>query len=336
LAARTSLFAVVAALVGNTAVTLLKFVAFALSGSGAMLSEAIHSSADTANQLLLLLGLKRSERQRDRRFQYGYGGERFVFGILSAAGIFFVGCGVTVYHGITALFARHEPQIGAAVFAVLGVSLLIEGSVFVLALRSIWSSKGSLPYRQYLRERADPATLAVLLEDGAAVLGLMLAAMGIVAYWITGNPVFDAMASMLIGLLLGVIAIYLIQTNRGLLLGRAVPPDSERLFVQRVLARGSVADVHDVKTRQLSTEDFQFKAEVRFSEPFVARVLERALAGRKESTDPATLAAAARMLIQALSEEIDVIEADVRAAIPEARHIDLELEHLPAAAAAAR
>jgi zinc transporter 9 len=326
---------VIAATGGNALVAVLKLGAFALSGSGAMLSEAIHSCADTANQLLLLLGLKRSERERDRRFQYGYAGERFVFGMLSAAGIFFVGCGVTVYHGATALFGDHQPDIGLAVFGVLGASLLIEGSVLILAVRMTWSRKGSMPYGKYLRERADPASLAVLLEDCAAVLGLMLAALGIFASWVTGNPVFDAIASILVGLLLGLVAIYLIITNRALLLGRAVPPEIERRFVQSVIARGSVAEVHDVKTRQLSPEDFQFKAEVRLGESFVAGVLARALAERNEVRDPAVLTAAAQALVQALSEEIDAIEAVVRAAIPEARHIDLELEHLTAALATA-
>jgi solute carrier family 30 (zinc transporter), member 9 len=106
----SSMKAVLAALSGNTLVTTIKFVAFFLSGSGAMLSEAIHSAADTGNQVLLFLGLKRAGRERDREFHYGYGGERFIFGILSAAGIFFVGCGVTVYHGVTSLLHLTRPR----------------------------------------------------------------------------------------------------------------------------------------------------------------------------------------------------------------------------------
>src|SRR5215203_1186914 len=108
----SSLRAVIIALAANILVTLLKLVAFFLSGSGAMLSEAIHSAADTGNQVLLFLGLKRASRERDEEFHYGYGGERFIFGILSASGIFFVGCGVTVYHGVTSLLHPHQPEIG--------------------------------------------------------------------------------------------------------------------------------------------------------------------------------------------------------------------------------
>jgi zinc transporter 9 len=331
----SSVTAVLAAVAGNATVALLKFIAFALSGSGAMLSEAIHSCADTANQVLLYLGLKRSGKERDRLFQYGYAGERFVFGILSAVGIFFIGCGVTTYHGVRSLLHRHTTEVGFVTFGVLAVSFLLEGAVFVLALRTAWAHKGALPFRRYLRDRADPATMAVLLEDGAAVLGLVLAALGITAAWATGDTRFDAIASILVGLLLGVVALYLIHTNRRLLLGRAVPAELEEKFVKTVLARGSIAEVRDVKTRQLTPEIFQFKAEVRFSEAYVAQLLARALAGQPAARDPATLAPAARVLIQALSEEIDAIEAEVRARIPEARHIDLELEHRPAPAPAA-
>ncbi|QSQ21554.1 cation diffusion facilitator family transporter [Pyxidicoccus parkwayensis] len=331
----SSLTSVLVALSGNTLVTLVKFIAFLLSGSGAMLSEAIHSAADTGNQVLLFLGLKRGSRERDASFHYGYGGERFIFGILSASGIFFVGCGVTVYHGIQSLLHPHTPEIGPVTFAVLGFSFLVEGGVLVFAVRGMLEAASGLgmPFFRYVREKADPAAVAILLEDGAAVLGLVLATVGILLAYLTGNPVFDAAASIIVGLLLGVIAVYLMVENRELLLGRAVPEETERRFVQGVLSRGTVADIHDVKTRQLTPEAFAFKAEMRFSEAFVAAKLAEALpaSGVPASGEARTqaLSGAASALIRALSEEIDAIEAEVRKAIPEARHIDLELEHLP-------
>ncbi|MBU8897257.1 cobalt transporter [Corallococcus sp. H22C18031201] len=335
----SSLKAVVAALSGNVVVTLVKFIAFFLSGSGAMLSEAIHSAADTGNQVLLFLGLKRAARKRDDEFHYGYGGERFIFGILSASGIFFVGCGVTVYHGLQSLLHPHAAEVGPITFAVLGVSFLIEGGVLVLAVMGLRKQAADMPFLRYVREKADPAAVAILLEDGAAVLGLVLATVGIVLAYVTGNPVWDAAASLTVGVLLGVIAIYLMVENRGLLLGRAVPDDVEQRFVDVVRARPSLADLHDVKTRQITPETFQFKAELRFSESFVAAKLGEALpasglpaagASREQA-----LQGAARHLIRALSEEIDAIEAEVRRVIPEAKHIDLELEHLSAEAAEA-
>src|SRR6187402_1890857 len=116
MAGSDSVTAVISALIGNTFVTAIKLVAFMMSGSGAMLSEAIHSAADTGNQLLLFIGLRRGEREADDRFHYGYGGERFVFGMLSAAGIFFTGCGITIYHGVTSLMHPHEVHASALTF----------------------------------------------------------------------------------------------------------------------------------------------------------------------------------------------------------------------------
>ena len=156
----SSVKAVLAALAANSFVTVIKFVAFALSGSGAMLSEAIHSAADTGNQLLLFIGLKRGAREPDDRFHYGYGGERFVFGMLSAAGIFFIGCGITIYHGVSSLISPHMPQLTITTFAVLGVSFVVEGSVLMFAVRSIAKQRGDIPFFRYVRTRADPATVA--------------------------------------------------------------------------------------------------------------------------------------------------------------------------------
>lgn len=329
-----SLKAVLVALGGNALVTIIKFIAFALSGSGAMLSEAVHSAADTGNQLLLFLGLKRSGRAQDEDFPYGYGGERFVFGILSAAGIFFVGCGVTVYHGISSLLHPHQPEIGPVTFAVLGVSFLIEGSVLLFAVRGLRQQAGSMGFWRYLREKADPAAVAILLEDGVAVLGLVLATAGILLAYLTGNPVFDSLGSIVVGLLLGLVALYLVLENRGLLLGQSVPEESLQRFLQVVRSRPSIASIHDVKTRQLTPETFVFKAEIRFSETFLAARLAEVLpAGSLGRTGPEheqKLLEVARFVIRTLSEEVDALEHQVRTVVPEAKHIDLELEHLQA------
>ena len=154
----SSITTVLIALVGNLFVTTIKFVAWFFSGSGAMLSEGIHSAADTGNQVLLYLGLRRATRKSDEDFQYGYGGERFVFGLLSAAGIFFIGCGVTLVHGFQSLFESHTPEVSALTFIILGVSALIEGTVLLLAVRAVKKEAKGAPFFQYVRERADPAT----------------------------------------------------------------------------------------------------------------------------------------------------------------------------------
>lgn len=326
----SSVKTVLAALAANSFVTLIKFAAFFLSGSGAMLSEAIHSVADTGNQLLLFIGLRRGARPRDDEFHYGYGGERFVFGILSASGIFFVGCGVTVYHGIDALVHPHMPTFSAATFGVLGASLLIEGSALAFAVRTTAKHRGEMPLLRYVREKADPAMVAILLEDSAALLGLLLAALGISAAYVTKNPAWDALGSIVVGLLLGVVAVYLVLENRELLIGKAVPDGVEEKFMRILRARPSVRAVHDVKTHQLTPEAYKFKAEVTFDGDFFADKLDPLLPSGGEALGPErqrTLRALSSRAIRAVSEEIDAIEAAVRAEIPEAKHIDIEVDH---------
>jgi solute carrier family 30 (zinc transporter), member 9 len=329
MAAPGSLKTVMMALAGNGFVTVIKLVGFLLSGSGAMLSEAVHSAADTGNQVLLFLGLKRAAREPDDKFHYGYGGERFVFGMLSASGIFFIGCGVTVYHGISGLLRPHAPSLGVETFAILVASFVIEGSVLVFAVRSIARLRGRTPFFRYVRESADPATVAILLEDGAAVLGLVLAALGILATYLTGNPVWDSIASIVVGAVLGVIAIDLVIQNRDLLLGKAVPDGIEDRFIEILRRHPSVRDVHDVKTRQLTPEAYKFKAELVLDDGYLARRLAPGLSRPPDAingaADEATLRMVATLALHAVADEIASIERAVRAEIPQARHIDLEI-----------
>jgi zinc transporter 9 len=325
-----SLSAVVVALVGNTFVTAIKLIAFGLSGSGAMLSEAIHSAADTGNQLLLFIGLKRGQRAADDRFHYGYSGERFVFGMLSAAGIFFLGCGITVYHGISSLLEPQMPQLSRVTFLVLAIAFVVEGGVLLFAIRSIHQQRGTLGFWRYVRERADPSTVAILLEDGAAVSGLVIAAIGIVLSYLTGNPVFDAASSIVVGAILGFVAFYLVRENRELLLGRAVPEGIEDRFIRIVLRQPCVRSVRDVKTRQLTPDAYIMKAEITLDNDYLADNLDRALTtampleGDKRMRNLRRITSATT---DRIATEIAAIEAAVRAEIPQARHIDLEIAH---------
>jgi solute carrier family 30 (zinc transporter), member 9 len=329
----SSVRAVLAALTANSFVTLLKFVAFALSGSGAMLSEAIHSAADTGNQLLLFLGLRQSSRQADEQFHYGYGGDRFVFGLLSASGIFFVGCGVTLYHGISGLLHPHMPELGWVTFAVLAASFVIEGSVLLYAVRILDRQRETTPFVRYVRESADPAAVAILLEDGAAVLGLALAAAGISAAYVTGNPMWDALGSIVVGLVLGGIAVHLVIENRTLLLGEAVPEGVEDRFVAILRGRPAVRDVRDVKTRQLTPEAYTLKAEVVLDDDFLADRIDAAVPARlaaiADSERTAVVRSIASRAIHEIAVEIAAMEAAIRADIPQARHIDLEVATEP-------
>jgi solute carrier family 30 (zinc transporter), member 9 len=331
MAAASSVTAVLVALAGNTFVCAIKLMAFLLSGSGAMLSEAIHSAADTGNQLLLFIGLKRGEREADDRFQYGYGGERFVFGMLSAAGIFFLGCGITIYHGIDSLFSDHMPQLTGVTFGVLAASFVIEGGVLLFAIRSIHRQRGDVPFWRYVRERADPATVAILLEDGAAVTGLVVAAAGILLAYATGNPMWDAISSIVVGCVLGFVAFYLVRENRELLLGRAIPEGLEDRFVEIIQRQPSVRSVRNVKTRQLTPEVFAVKAEITLDNDHLAIELARALPQTGMTLEGnrrnATLRRITSLTTDQIATDVADIERAVRAEIPQARHIDLEVAH---------
>lgn len=323
---------VIAALAANAVVAGLKLLAFVVSGSASMASEAIHSLADTGNQVLLLVGLRRSVRHADREHHYGYGGERFVFGLLSASGVFFLGCGVTIYHGVSGLLTPHEPKLGIVTFAVLGASFFVEGGVFLYAVVTSRRAAGKMPYIRYLREKAEPATLAVLLEDGVAVFGLIVATGGVVATYYTHQPIWDSVGSIVIGVLLGVVAVVLVLENRALLLGKAAPAEVEQRFAAVVRSRHSVRLVRDVKSRQLTPSEYILKAEISFDEDFIANRLDQvashdpgSLTGERRRASLCVLAAAAT---RAVAEEIDAIEAAVRDAIPEAQHIDLEVERV--------
>jgi zinc transporter 9 len=250
-----------------------------------------------------------------------------VFGILSAAGIFFVGCGVTVYHGVRSFLHPHAPEFGWVTAAVLAVSFGLESFSMSVAVRAVRDQKRGRTFRAWLRQSPDPTTLAILLEDGAALLGLLLAAGAIAAAWATGEPRWDALGSTLVGVLLGFVAVYLAVQNRGLLLGRAAPPEVEARFCRVAAATPGVKDVHAVMTRQVTPERFKFKAEVTLDLAWLADRLAEALPADPPGGRAPLAAALADRAVMAVSDLVDDLEARVRAEIPEATWIDVEVDH---------
>ncbi len=323
-----SRLAVGMAIGGNTLVMVAKFVAFFVTGSGAMLSEAIHTLADVLNQVLLMVGIVRSERPPDPLYRYGYGHERFVWALISAVGIFFLGCGVTVYHGIASLFDPHpvrglEWAIGVLLFA-----LAVEGAVLAIAWRELRKAAGDTPFWRYVRQDADPSAVAVLLEDFAACLGVVIALVCILlAHW-TGALWWDAVGSLLIGVLLGGIAIWLIARNRELLVGRAMPPESSARIAGILEAHGAVGRVARIKSRAMGTGAYDLMLELDFDGARVARrltpELEKAWPIEDFTEFQAFAERFAEQVIDALAEEIDEMEAEIKAAVPSAAHIDIE------------
>lgn len=334
MAAGGSKLAVVAALTGNFFVMIAKFIGCLVTGSGAMLSEAIHSLADVLNQLLLLVGIVRSNRRPDVDFQYGYSAERYVWALISAVGIFFLGCGVTIYHGVSALIDPHPLQLDEYYGWLMGIllfSLIVESIVLVMAVQAMRKKSQHLPFFQYLRTQADPAGVAVILEDAAACVGIVIAFVAILLTKITGQVYWDAFGSIAVGLLLGAIAIWLIQRNRELLVGAAMPPHLRQQVLQILQQNPTVEEVVDLRSRILDTETYRVKADVRFDGQELAKKMETDLKTAFEEIETYEqftefVSKYADDLIDLLADEIDAIEKKIRQKVPEAEHLDLEAD----------
>lgn len=213
---------VFAAIAGNVAIAVTKFIVAGVTGSSAMLSEGIHSAVDTGNGLLLLIGMKRSQRQSDAEHPFGYGKELYFTSLIVAILIFGFGGGISVYEGVMHMLNPQPIEDPKWNYIVLGCAAIFEGISFSVALRAVWKEKGARPFWRTLHASKDPSTFTVLAEDSAALTGLALAAIGIYCSQRFDMPVFDGAASVAIGILLAVVAVVLIIESRGLLIGEGI------------------------------------------------------------------------------------------------------------------
>jgi zinc transporter 9 len=324
--------AVKVAIAGNSFLLLAKSAGFLMSGSPAMLSEAIHSAADVTNQSLLAFGIRQSRRPATAAHPYGYHRARFVWALISAVGIFFLGCGVTVYHGVHSLL--HPAAVEGSVSLILGIlalSAVIEGYTLRVAFEAVNEDRRGRPFAKYFREMDDPMAAAVLLEDGAAVLGVMVAMAAVGMAHLTGSPAFDAIGSIVIGLLMGGVAVALIHRSRQLLIGSAPADEVLRRVTDIIAGQETVEGIHDVKAEVLGSGAVRFKAEVDFDGRAIARGLLKGAdlgADLESLKTPEDLAAYleshGEAVAAAIGDVVDHIEAEIRAAAPEMAHVDLE------------
>ena len=323
---------VVAAIAGNAVVTVSKFGAAVVSGSSSMFAEAVHSFADTLNQILLLIGLRRSLKKADETFEYGYGSERFFWALLSAVGVFFVGAGITGYKGVTSLLHPEEVEFSIIVFAVLLFALLVELYTFRVAARALRAAHPEASLRERL-ELADPMTLAVYLEDAVAVLGVAIAAVAIGATYLTGNLVWDALGSILISILLAFTAVTLVLKNRVYLLGRAIPEELQEKVIGILEADPAIEKVVDFKSTTLGWGVYRIKCEIEFNggallrEVYRRRSMEQQYEEVREDFGEFKrfLADYADRIPRLMGKKIDEIELRIRKIHPGIRHIDIEI-----------
>jgi solute carrier family 30 (zinc transporter), member 9 len=322
---------VVLGLLGNVVITAAKLVAFAFSGSGAMFAEGLHSAADSINTMFLWIGVKLSRRPADPGHPYGYGAERYFWSFASAMGVFFLGGGATIYHGVQELSQPEPIRIGALTWAALGAGALLDGGVFIVSIRQAAQRRAERSWLDYVRQSTDSSLLAVLFENGVAMLGLLVAAFGIGLTVMRDTAVYDAVASIVIGVLMAGSALVLAQRNRLLLLGEAVRPDIERRIRQIVLSDPAVGRLLSIRTRVLAADEYRVDLQVDLSPDVVVDRLRpeiRLAAERIHGADglEAFARTFARRVVDELAGEVDRLEKRIREEVPGARVIDVEAD----------
>ena len=274
----------VVALLANLGIAASKFVAAAITGSSAMLTEGVHSVVDSVNQLLLMWGRRAAKRPPDRLHPFGYGRELYFWSFVVAVLVFSLGAGVSVYEGIIHIL-HPEPAVSPIIaYAVLLIAFALEGWSTVEAYRDFREAKGKLGWFEAVRQSKDPPGFIVLLENGAAMAGIVAAAIGLMLSQLTGNPFFDGAASVVIGVILGFTAALLAFESKGLLIGEAADPElvmSLRDFaddIQGVVGVGYVLTVHSSPDQITVMMNVDFDNEIRAAEVerIVCRIEEEA------------------------------------------------------------
>lgn len=263
------------AMAGNTAIAVTKFIVAGITGSSSMLSEAIHSTVDTGNSVLLLVGMKRSERAGDAEHPFGYGREIYFWSLIVAVLIFGLGGGMSIYEGI--LHIRHpEPLTDPKwIYIVLASAAVFEGVSFGIAIHAVFKAKGDKPFWRALHESKDPSTFTVVAEDSAALAGLAMAATGIFVSHYFQMPVLDGAASIAIGLLLAAVAVVLIWESRGLLIGEGIDNATARAVRDLVEQDTSVIKSGFPLTMYLGPDEVLMTLDVEFDNDMpAAQVIE--------------------------------------------------------------
>ncbi|XP_066429237.1 proton-coupled zinc antiporter SLC30A9, mitochondrial isoform X2 [Eleutherodactylus coqui] len=290
-----------------------KLLAWVYTGSASMFSEAIHSLADTCNQALLALGIAQSVRTPDPGHPYGFTNMRYIASLISGVGIFMMGSGLSWYHGIMGLLHPHPIESLLWAYCILAGSLVSEGVV----------------------QSKDPSTNVVLMEDAAAVLGVIMAAscMGLTS--LTGNPYYDSLGSLGVGTLLGAVSAFLIYTNTEALIGRSIQPEQVQRLTELLESDPAVRAIHDVKATDMGLSKVRFKAEVDFDGRVVTRSylekqdIDQVLNEIRQVKTPEDLEVFmlkhGENIIDTLGAEVDRLEKELKQRNPDVRHVDLEI-----------
>jgi cation diffusion facilitator family transporter len=269
---------IIAALIGNSLISITKFIAALITSSSAMLSEGIHSLVDTGNQILLLYGLKQAKRPADENFPFGHGKEVYFWSFIVAILIFALGGGISIYEGIQHM--RHPKPISNPVinYIVLGLALIFEGAAWCFAFREFNRAKGKWGYIEAVQRGKDPSMFVVLFEDSAAMLGLLVAFAGIGLTQMTGILYFDGAASIIIGLILIGTAIWLAYETKGLLIGESANRPVTNGIREILKSNPLVEHVNEVLTMHMGPDFILANLSVDFRDHATADDIESVIA----------------------------------------------------------
>ena len=271
----TSTRTLVIALLANLGIAASKFVAAMITGSSAMLTEGVHSVVDSTNQLLLMWGRHASRRPPDKLHPFGYGRELYFWSFVVAVLVFSLGAGVSIYEGIIHI-ANPEPAVAPIVaYAVLLIAFLLEGWSTLEAFRDFNKARGKLSWFQAVRRSKDPPAFIVLLENGAAMAGIIAAAAGLMLSQVTSNPFYDGAASVVIGIILGITAMVLAYESKGLLIGEAADPMLVENLHKLACSQPGVVGVGHVLTVHSSPDQITVMMNVDFRDDMLAGEVER-------------------------------------------------------------
>lgn len=289
--------AIVAALVANLSIAAAKFVAYLFTGSSSMIAEAVHSVADSGNQALLLLGGKRAARERTEQHPFGYGRERYFYSFVVAVVLFTIGALFSLYEGIHKIQAPEDLSTPQWAFGVLIFAIIAEAFSFRTAIKESLPHKGNLTWWQFIRRSKSPELPVIVLEDLGALLGLIFALFGVTMAVVTGNPVWDGVGTIMIGVLLGAIAIVLAIETKSLLIGESAGPEIDAQIREALQSAPEVTRVIHMRTLHVGPEELLVAAKIAVEHDDTAAEVARG---------------------------IDEAEQRVRAAVPIARIIYLE------------
>lgn len=297
MAAGGSTKAILAALFANLGIAIAKFVAFLVTRASSMLAESIHSVADSSNQALLLLGSKRAKREATPQHPFGFGRERYFWSFVVALVLFSLGGVFALYEGIAKLRQPHEIESVAWAVGVLGFGIVLEGYSFRTAIVESNRVRGDRSWTQFIRHSRTPELPVVLLEDAGAMLGLVLALIGVGLASLTGNPAWDAVGTISIGVLLVIIAIVLAVEMKSLLIGESATKEDRAAVVRAVEDSPEIQRLIHLRTQHIGPEELLVTGKVQLL---------------------------ADLSFAEVTEAIDRVETRIRASVPSARIIYLE------------